>query len=240
MSSHDTERHTDTQACLKGLKGNTPSNLERVLLALDTSTPLVSVALYADGAVADSATSTDPMQHGERLAPMIVEALARVGAIRQDVTAVAAGVGPGPYTGLRVGLVTARTLGLALGIPVYGVCSLDVLAVAAVDEGVTEPFLATLDARRKELFWAAYDEDGARLDGPHVDRPAELSSDRLVVGAGPVLRPDLFPRWGGPARPSAAVLAHVVADERAELVDPEPIYLRRPDAMAPRPPKKVS
>src|SRR5690349_14357549 len=125
----------------------------------------MSVALAEDGEVLTSATSERPMQHGEQLAPMISRALGEVGALRQDVTAVAVGVGPGPYTGLRVGIVTARTFALVLGVPTYGVCSLDVLAAAAVDAGVHEPFLATTDARRKELFWAAYDEHGARLDG---------------------------------------------------------------------------
>ncbi len=208
-----------------------------MLLALDTSTPLVSVALHDDGQVIHAATSEQPMKHGEQLAPMIAAALERVGAIRQDVTAVAAGVGPGPFTGLRVGLVTARTLGLALGIPVYGACSLDVLAVRAVDLGVAEPFLATIDARRKELFWASYDEEGRRLDGPRVDRPTELP-ELLVVGAGPVLYD--FARTAGPEGPDAATLALAVAEERLELLDPEPIYLRRPDAVVPGPPKKVS
>lgn len=180
------------------------------------------------------------MQHGELLAPMINDALARVGAVRQDVAAVAVGVGPGPFTGLRVGVVTARTLGLALGIPVYGVCSLDVLAARAVDAGVTEPFVATIDARRKELFWASYDEAGGRLDGPFVDRPAVVDAAGLVVGAGPVLYPEQFSRGAGPTAPDAATLALVVAEERAELVDPEPVYLRRPDAAVPGPPKRVS
>jgi tRNA threonylcarbamoyl adenosine modification protein YeaZ len=211
-----------------------------VLLALDTSTPLVSVALYAEDRVIDSATSERPMQHGEQLAPMIADALDRVGADRIDVTAVAVGVGPGPFTGLRVGVVTARTLALALDIPAYGVSSLDVLAARAVDEGVREPFAATLDARRKELFWALYDEDGSPVDGPHVSRPAELPSDVLVVGAGPVLYAGVLSRVAGPTGPDAATLATVVAEERAELVEPEPIYLRRPDAVAPGPPKRVS
>jgi tRNA threonylcarbamoyl adenosine modification protein YeaZ len=215
-----------------------------VLLALDTSTPLVSVALYDDGEIVDAATSERPLQHGEQLAPMVSAALERVGAIRQDVTAVAAGVGPGPYTGLRVGLVTARTLGFALGIPVYGVCSLDVLAVEAVDAGAAAPLVATLDARRKELFWAEYDETGRRVGDLHVDRPQavaeQLVDGAVVVGAGPRLHPDVFPNAAGPEGPSAATLALVVAEERAELVDPEPIYLRRPDAVAPGPPKKVS
>ncbi len=211
-----------------------------MLLALDTSTPLVSVALLVDGRVVADATSDRPLQHGERLAPMIREALERVGATRRDLTAVATGVGPGPFTGLRVGVVTARMLGLALGIPVSGVGSLDVLALRAVDEGVAEPFLATLDARRKELFWAAYDADGTRLDGPHVERPAAMPGDLLVVGAASVVYPDTFARTAGPTVPDAATLARAVAEERVELVDPEPVYLRRPDAVVPGPPKKVS
>jgi len=211
-----------------------------VLLALDTSTPLVSVALAEGDTVLTAATSQQPMQHGEQLAPMISAALAEVGALRQDVTAVAVGVGPGPYTGLRVGIVTARTFALVLGIPAYGVCSLDVLAAGAVDGGVEEPFLATTDARRKELFWAAYDEDGARASGPAVGRPETLPGDVLVVGAGPDLYPSAFPRFAGPTRPDAATLALVVAEERAALVDPVPLYLRRPDAAVPRAPKRVS
>jgi tRNA threonylcarbamoyl adenosine modification protein YeaZ len=211
-----------------------------VLLALDTSTPLVSVALHDGGQVVDAATSERPMKHGEQLAPMIVAALDRVGAVRQDVTAVAAGVGPGPFTGLRVGLVSARTLGLALGIPVYGACSLDVLALRAVDLGtIHEPFLASIDARRKELFWASYDEEGRRVNGPHVGRPADLP-ELLVVGAGGVLYPDALARTMGPESPDAATLAQAVAEERLELLDPEPIYLRRPDATVPGPPKRVS
>ena len=216
------------------------TNLVGVLLALDTSTRFVSVAVHDGDAVVAAATSDEPMQHGEQLAPLIDRVLGEVDAIRQDVTAVAVGVGPGPFTGLRVGVVTARVLGLALGIPVYGVGSLDVLAARAVDEGVGEPFLATLDARRKELFWASYDGEGHRLDGPHVDRPTELPADLLVVGDGPVRYPGSFGRTSGPETPDAATLARVVVEERAELVDPEPIYLRRPDATVPGPPKKVS
>jgi tRNA threonylcarbamoyladenosine biosynthesis protein TsaB len=211
-----------------------------VLLALDTSTPLVSVALCAGGRVRHEATSERPMLHGELLAPMVAGALDAVGATRGDLTEVAVGVGPGPFTGLRVGVVTGLTLGLALGIPVHGVGSLDVLAARAVAEGVRERFVATVDARRKELFWAVYAADGTRLEGPHVSRPADLPADLLVVGAGPVLYPEAFDRVAGPAGPDAATLARLVAEGRATLVDPEPVYLRRPDAAVPGPPKRVS
>ena len=123
--------------------------------------------------------------------------------------------------------------------------SLDVLAVAAADAlaatGSQEPFPATLDARRKELFWASYDATGSRPPTCQVDRPGDIPHG-LVVGAGPVALPRrVRPGAGARRRPTPACLAQVVAeDRRAELVDAEPIYLRRPDAAVPGPPKKVS
>jgi tRNA threonylcarbamoyl adenosine modification protein YeaZ len=212
-----------------------------VLLAFDTATPAVTVALHDGERVVASSTKVDARRHGELLAPGIVAVLDEAWVPRQDVTAVAVGVGPGPFTGLRVGLVTARTLGLTLDIPVYGVCTLDVLAAEAVDVGaVTGPFLVATDARRKEVYWAAYDERGIRLDGPHVSRPSDVATDAPVVGAGALLYPDAFPNPVGPEHPDAGVLAEVVTDERVELLDPEPLYLRRPDTAEPRAPKPVS
>jgi tRNA threonylcarbamoyladenosine biosynthesis protein TsaB len=212
-----------------------------VLLAFDTATPAVTVALYDGERVVASVTRVDAMRHGELLAPAITSVLDEAWVPRQDLTAIAVGVGPGPFTGLRVGLVTARTLALALAIPVYGVCTLDVLAAQAVDDhDVAEPFLVATDARRKEVYWARYDGQGARLDGPHVSRPADVSGPGPVVGSGALLYPEAFPRAVGPAYPDAGVLARVVTEERAELLDPEPLYLRRPDVAAPSRPKRVS
>ena len=203
-----------------------------MLLAFDTATPLVTVALHdGDDAVLEL-TSEQRLKHGEQLAPLIERALSDAGIVRQDLTAIAVGVGPGPFTGLRVGLVTARTLALALELPVYGVCTLDVLAVEAVDTAaVREDFVVATDARRKEVYLASYDADGARVDGPEVLKPADAATERPVVGEGAVLYSEAFPRAVGPARPSAGWLARVVAEERAELLDPEPLYLRRPDAV---------
>jgi tRNA threonylcarbamoyl adenosine modification protein YeaZ len=212
-----------------------------VLLAFDTATPAVTVALHDGERVVAESTAVDAMRHGELLAPAIAAALAEAGLVRQDVTAIAVGVGPGPFTGLRVGLVTAQTLGAVLEIPVYGVCTLDVLAAEAVDAGaVSGPFLVATDARRKEVYWASYDEGGRRVDGPAVDHPAEVATTRPVVGIGAALYPESFPHAAGPQHPSAATLARVVTDERAELLDPEPLYLRRPDAVAPGKPKRVT
>ena len=212
-----------------------------MLLTFDTATPRVAVALHDGSDVVAELEAERAMKHGEQLAPLIEAVLQQTGVVRQDLTAIGVGVGPGPFTGLRVGLVTARTLGFALEIPVYGVCSLDVLAVEAVGTGaVDRDFLVATDARRKEVYAASYDVDGARLEGPVVDRPDRLATDVPVVGEGPVLYPEAFPHPAGPQRPSAGWLARAVAEELAEVVDPEPLYLRRPDAEVSRARKSVS
>ena len=209
-----------------------------MLLAFDTATPHVTVALHDGERVVAEYGSTESMRHGEMLAPGIADVLARAGANSWDISAVAVGVGPGPFTGLRVGLVTARTMAFALGVPVYGVCSLDILAAAAIDVGLTDFQVAT-DARRKEVYLASY-SDGLRVEGPAVVKPADAATTAVVVGHGALLYPDSFPNSAGPEHPSAAVLAELVVAERFELLDPDPLYLRRPDAVVARAPKKVS
>jgi len=214
-----------------------------VLLAFDTSTAYVSAAVYDADArqVLAAREQVGPMQHGELLAPTISACLDEAGVARGDLDAVLVGVGPGPYTGLRVGVVTARTLGLALGIPVYGVCSLDVLAYSYASTSAEGPFVATLDARRKEVFWAAYDGRGGRTDGPHVSRPDEVPVEgRAVIGAGPALYEHVLGPGTGARWPVAADLAAALSRKAVTLVRPEPVYLRRPDAVTPGPPKKVS
>src|SRR6478672_6002499 len=148
------------------------------------------------------------MKHGEQLAPLITQAFERAGIARQDLTAIAVGVGPGPFTGLRVGLVTARTLAFVLEIPVYGVCSLDVLALEAARGArpVGTDFVVATDARRKEVYVATYDDQGSRLDGPQVVRPADAASGGPVAGEGAVLYPDAFPDARAPSWPSAGWL----------------------------------
>ncbi|MFB9313674.1 tRNA (adenosine(37)-N6)-threonylcarbamoyltransferase complex dimerization subunit type 1 TsaB [Nocardioides plantarum] len=213
-----------------------------MLLAFDTASPQVTVALLDDvGDVLAELVSAETMRHGEQLAPLIERVLAEAGATRLDVTAIAVGAGPGPFTGLRVGLVTARTLGFVLDVPVYGVCSLDALALEAAETGaVATPFVVATDARRKEVYLATYDENGDRMSGPFVERPEAAASSDPVVGEGAMLYPEAFPQPVGPVRPSAGWLGRAVVEERVELLDPEPLYLRRPDAEVPRAPKPVS
>lgn len=212
-----------------------------VLLSFDTASPRVTAALSEGSDVLVERESEVHLRHGEQLAPLIGEVLDAAGVVRQHITAIAVGVGPGPFTGLRVGLVTARTLAQVLEVPVYGVCSLDVLALEAVDAGVVNgAFMVATDARRKEVYWAVYDESGERIEGPAVDRPDAVASDLPVVGEGALLYPASFPNPAGPVRPSAGWLARLVTEERAELFDPDPLYLRRPDAVANTGPKAVS
>jgi tRNA threonylcarbamoyladenosine biosynthesis protein TsaB len=216
-----------------------------LLLAFDTATPAVTVALHDGGQPLAQLVTVDAHRHAELLTPAIERIIAEAGADRRDLTGVAVGVGPGPFTGLRVGLVTARVLGAALGIPVYGVCSLDIIA-ADTDAGGKD-FLVTTDARRRELYWARYDADSKRVHGPEVARPGDLDVAGLsAAGEGPVLYPDALPDGIGPAYPAAATLCRITAaalaagDPDKLLLAPEPLYLRRPDAREPGAPKRVT
>jgi tRNA threonylcarbamoyl adenosine modification protein YeaZ len=207
-----------------------------LLLAFDTSTPAVTVALHDGTRVLAVRTVVDARRHGELLAPGIAEVLADASRSASDLTGIAVGVGPGPFTGLRVGLMTARAMGDALAIPVTGVCTLDVLAAAVVS---TEPFLVATDARRREVYWATYDADGTRLDGPNVERPGDVEWHGPAYGAGALMYPDTFVDARQPEFPDAGVLASMVASGRAVVLPPDPLYLRRPDAVEPSPRRPV-
>jgi len=208
-----------------------------VLLAFDTATPAVTVAVHGGDRVRAERTVVDARRHGELLGPGVAHVLAAAGVSPSDLTKIAVGVGPGPFTGLRVGLMTARAMADALGIPIVGVCTLDVLAADVVCEG---PFLVATDARRREVYWATYDEKGQRVDGPHVDRPAEVGWNGPAFGAGALLYHDAFSSAHEPHFPSAATLCELVVDGRAVILEPQPLYLRRPDAVEPGARKAVT
>ena len=204
-----------------------------LLLAFDTATPAVTVAVADASGVLAQSSAVDSRRHGELLAPAIAQVLDSAGADRGDITEVAVGVGPGPFTGLRVGLATARVLGAALAVPVRGVCTLDALAMESELAG---EYRVATDARRREVYLAAYSGPPGRpqrQSGPHVDRPAAVSWEGPVAGAGARLWPAAFPDARDPQLPSAAGLCrHVLAG--LPTLQPRPLYLRRPDAAEPQ------
>lgn len=155
-----------------------------LLLALDTATPAVTVALHDGDDVVASSSQVDARRHGELLLPAIDRVLAEAGLKVDALTGIVVGIGPGPYTGLRVGLMTADAFGLALGVPVHGVCTLDGLAYAADLEG---PFVVATDARRKEVYWARYaDSVPASPTPPSTGPPTSPVGSRGCPPSAPV------------------------------------------------------
>lgn len=223
-----------------------------MLLAIDTSTTAIGAAVHDGSEVLAVVVHEDARRHGELLAPAVAAVLGQAGVAREDLDEIVCGVGPGPFTGLRVGVVTALVLAHSLGLPApAGICSLDALAhEVAHDPSHQRPerLLAATDARRKEVYWAVYELGPAgahRVDGPAVARAADLPPDVRslpVVGRGSELYPDALtnPIPGGPRDVDPGMLARLAVDLRAgghpdsgtALLDPEPLYLRRPDAVA--------
>jgi len=246
------------------------------VLALDTSSSVAVAVVDDDGTLLAARSDDQPRHHAELLAPMVEAALAAAGVDRHALTAIVVGTGPAPFTGLRVGLVTARTLGLALGIPVHGVPSLDAVAATASRRlpAGTDVLVAT-DARRREVYWSLYRLGGPGtvevLVAPEVAAPADVAADpraagALVVGRGAALYPVLtgagapveqLPVPGVTGAPGIlgmpgvgqepavvappvldvdvdpAELARLALDRTAagQVLDSEPLYLRRPDAV---------
>ena len=170
------------------------------VLAIDTSTSRTSVAIIENGAVLYSGFRDGATAHGPSLPALVQEGLAV-----SDVDQVVVGMGPGPFTGLRVGIAFAQSFALAREIPVRGICSLDAIATQIKEDD----FIITVDARRKEVYWARY-KNGVRVGQPAVNFPADVT--------GAPIHADLFP-------------------DMVSLVNlpgniTEPIYLRRPDAVA--------
>ena len=170
------------------------------VLAIDTSTSRTSVAIIEDSKVLYNGFRDGATAHGPSLPALVQEALAV-----SDVDEVVVGMGPGPFTGLRVGIAFAHSFALARKIPVRGVCSLDAIA-AQVHE---KDFIITVDARRKEVYWARY-TNGMRVTEPAVNFPADVS--------GAIIHADLFPDMNALVNLPGNIT--------------EPIYLRRPDAVA--------
>lgn len=224
-------------------------------LALDTSGAIAVAVVDPDGAVRAGSTDTRTRHHAEVLMPMIDAAVRDAGITRADLTGVTVGTGPGPFTGLRVGLVTARVIADTLGVPVRGLCSLYAEALPLLEaragrttggdgardgETTSSAEVAVVtDARRREVYAARFTLRGATpvlLDGPFVARP-DAAAERLgaadaVVGTGTALYPDAFPDAGTDLlRAENLVRAADLLEAAGEdLSSTDPLYLREPDA----------
>ncbi|MGO9929740.1 MAG: tRNA (adenosine(37)-N6)-threonylcarbamoyltransferase complex dimerization subunit type 1 TsaB [Mycobacterium sp.] len=200
-----------------------------LILALDTATPAVTAGVVRldgpDCAVLAERVTVDARAHAERLTPNVLAALADSGLAMADLDAVVVGCGPGPFTGLRVGMATAAAYAHALGIPVRGVCSLD--AIGARTTGDT---LVVTDARRREVYWARYN-DGFRMHGPGVNAPADVNPGTARAVAGSPEHAALFDLpLSGPVYPTPAGLVAAVPDWSERPLPLVALYLRRPDA----------
>jgi tRNA threonylcarbamoyl adenosine modification protein YeaZ len=219
-------------------RGRALPSYDVLVLALDTATPTLVVGLAdwsqhgATEVLAERAVASGT-RHAELLTPAITSVLDDAGLAMGDIDVVVTGLGPGPFTGLRVGVVTAAALADARGLPVIGVCSLD-----AIGSGART---VVTDARRKEIYWAAYDGDGARTAGPAVVRPEELGRPGPFVGD-----PAFAARLGADVPAAEVTTAGLLRAAEDQLADPSsagplvPLYLRRPDATPPTAIKAVT
>lgn len=190
-----------------------PRAASPVVLALDTSTATLSAAVCRGGTVHERHVAAG--RHTGALVPgAVTDVLAEAGCEATELTVIAVGAGPGPYTSLRAGIMFAEAAGVALGIPVVGACSLDITARGHSDAGSSEEqvppeaaggagaFVVAADARRRELYWARYDHTGRRVAGPQVGQRHVLeglwaeNGDRVVT-----------------AEPTAAALARWVVED---------------------------
>lgn len=203
--------------------------MTHLVLAIDTATPAVTAAVVRRDdtgiAVAGQRVRVDARAHAELLTPNVLASVAEADLRMADLDAVVVGCGPGPFTGLRVGMATAAAYGHALGVPVHGVCSLDAIGVLTTGE-----VLVATDARRREVYWARY-RDGVRVEGPEVGAAADIAVGAADRVAGP---PEVAAGFGLPGiephYPTAAGLVAAVGNWAAEPGPLLPLYLRRPDA----------
>ena len=236
------------------------SPMTETILGIDTSSR-VCVGLARDGQPLASRAAGDSRSHVELLVPTLEALLDSADLGAAELTGVAIGMGPGPYTGLRAGVATAQMLAESWGLRLYQVCSLDVVGLGWALTNPPGDFVACSDARRKELYWGVYDRFGQRLQGPFVSPPADLPK-LPCVGPGTLVHPragagmdsflavklgvriDRFePKWPDLAEVQdiVGIDAALMAAYAPALVDvgPEPLYLRHADTAPARPAKSV-
>lgn len=209
-----------------------------MLLAIDTSAGTsVAVVDPVTGDARSTRSTEDSRRHAEVIGPFLAEVLTEAGITGADVTAVVAGMGPGPFTGLRVGIAAARTFAAARGIPFLPLVSHDAVAADERADGCDAPFVVLTDARRREVYWTAYDQTGARVAGPGLAKPADLD-DAIRASRPDAVGWDRVTAASIPARRLGALAADTLASG-GSFVQDAPLYLRDPDVTMPGAPKRV-
>jgi tRNA threonylcarbamoyladenosine biosynthesis protein TsaB len=217
------------------------------ILALDTSMGACSAAVLSADGTAMSLHVREALMargHAEVLMPMVQEALADAGIEPRELDLIAATIGPGSFTGVRIAIAAARGLALATYAKLYGTDSLTVMARGALSRSLSPggPFAVAVDARRSMIYLGLYDATGVRLEGPLLvtsdDAASRLPRDlQLAVGSGAALLAEARTRQGRrieaalpDLQPSAASLAEIALEARKTVATLRPFYLRPPDA----------
>lgn len=225
-------------------------------LCIDTS-GATTIALVREGEPTLYASNDSARHHAESIVPLIHQVLAEAGIEgplnSDDIDAVIVGTGPAPFTGLRAGLVSARTIARAAGIPLYGVCSLDMIARAGLDLlPPDQRVIVATDARRHEMYWAQYEAQGpddvATITEPTVG-PVRTLANELQASASMLVTTGTLPSFAEealsavqtvPVTPFDVSVASRIVRSRLErgledTLDTQPLYLRRPDIHGQRP-----
>lgn len=212
------------------------------VLAIETSTRRGSAALFDDGRLLLALDHDKPNAHAEALLPLVARLFAETGTPKTSIERVAVGIGPGSFTGLRVGIALGEGIALGANVPLVGVGSLEAMARAVAD--TKRPRVALLDAGRGELFLAAFAADGAEVVAPCAVPIAEARErivaldalrDAIVVGEGALALGGGFEVLRGPELdlPHARFVALLGAERDPERAPPDPIYVRGVGATLP-------
>ena len=210
-----------------------------MLLAIDTSAGTSVAVVDREGGVLSESTTVDTMRHAEVIGEMIRDALAQASVAPAQLSGVAAGMGPGPFTGLRVGIAAAKAFALGIGKPVVPIVSHDAVALERYSTGHTGPLLVVTDARRRELYWSTYagiDEFGIplRSSGPGLSKPDDVPTSDSQSGR--------LPRFdaGSVSAGMLGLLAESLYAHDRPFAEDQPLYLRSPDVTPSAGPKRVT
>ncbi|TQL48895.1 tRNA threonylcarbamoyl adenosine modification protein YeaZ [Homoserinimonas aerilata] len=213
-----------------------------MLLSIDTSAGTSVAVVDRDRGVIAEHSEADTRRHAEVIGELIVLCLADSGVLVTALSGVAVGMGPGPFTGLRVGIAAGRAFALGVAKPAVRIVSHDAIAYGHYSRGASGPLLVVTDARRREVYWSAYsgaDEQGlpVRVAGPGLSRPDDLGTQLSAeFAASGFARIDAESVSAG----DAGMLAETLFANGRAFAGPEPLYLRSPDVTPSAGPKRVS